>query len=162
MPIDRSKHRNRSFSMTPAQRLRMAYMSLHRVSDACFMRHGVTADQFVLLNTLAEEDGINQKELSLRLSSDQNTVTAMIRLLEARRTIRREIHPTDRRSRSVYITPKGRKLLQLLLRDAKCIHRAMEELLPETEMKAFLAALDQLPVAITAACSRFAPARKRK
>ena len=162
MSIDSGKHGQREFARTPAQRLRMAYISMHRVSDSCFLRHGVTADQFVLLNTLAEEDGINQKELSLRLSSDQNTVTAMIRLLEERQTIRREILETDRRSRSVYITPKGRKLLQILLRDAKCIHRAMEELLPETEMKAFLAALDRLPAAITKAGAAFTRKKKRR
>ena len=38
--------------------LRAAYFGMHRVSDAHFTRHGVTADQFVLLACLAEEDAI--------------------------------------------------------------------------------------------------------
>src|SRR5262249_43479703 len=38
--------------------LRAAYFGMHRVSDAHFSRHGLTADQFVLLACLADEDAI--------------------------------------------------------------------------------------------------------
>jgi MarR family transcriptional regulator, organic hydroperoxide resistance regulator len=154
--------RNSRFAATPAQMLRIAYMSMHRVSDACFLRHGVTADQFVLLNTLAEEDGINQKQLSERLSSDQNTVTAMVRLLEKRKTIRREIPEGDRRSRAVYITAKGRKLLKKLLADAKDIHRALDQLLPAGEMEAFLRALDRIPEVISESSRSSTPRGRRQ
>jgi MarR family transcriptional regulator, organic hydroperoxide resistance regulator len=139
----------RRFASTPAQKLRIAYLSVHRVSDACFLRRGVTADQFVLLSTLAEEDGINQKQLSERLSSDQNTVTAMVRLLERNKMIRREIPEGDRRSRTVYITAKGRKLHKKLLTEAKDIHQALDRLMPDEEMKLFLQVLDRIPEVIT-------------
>jgi MarR family transcriptional regulator, organic hydroperoxide resistance regulator len=138
----------RRFASTPAQKLRIAYLSVHRVSDACFLRHGVTADQFVLLSTLAEEDGINQKQLSERLSSDQNTVTAMIRLLERTKAIRRETPEGDRRSRTVYITAKGRLLHKTLLAEAKDIHRALDRLVPRTDMQLFLQVLDRIPALV--------------
>ena len=145
----------KKFVQTPAQRLRIAYLTMHRIVDACFQKRGVTADQFVLLRTLSEEEGINQKELSQRLSSDQNTVTAMIRLLEARKTIQREIPDNDRRARKVYLTARGRKLLNALLVDSAIISRTMDSFLPPVEMRKFLDALDRIPQVMAEAGTRF-------
>src|SRR5208282_4950435 len=41
-----------------ARALRAAYLALHRQTNACFSRDGVTADQFVLLAALAETNGV--------------------------------------------------------------------------------------------------------
>src|SRR5437868_2636813 len=90
--------------------LRAAYLALHRQSDAHFARHGVTADQFVLLATLAEGDALTQQELARRASSDANTVRAMLLLLEGRGLVARERHPTDGRARSVALTARGRRV----------------------------------------------------
>src|SRR5438067_557518 len=79
--------------------LRAAYFAMHRVSDGHFSRHGVTADQFVLLACLAEEDGIAQQELARRASSDPSTIRAMLLLLEGRRLVARERDPEDNRAR---------------------------------------------------------------
>ena len=38
----------------------------------------MTADQFVLLSALADADGVTQQELVRRVSSDPNTVRAML------------------------------------------------------------------------------------
>ena len=43
---------------------------MHLISDAHFSRSGVTADQFVTLAFLAEQDAIMQQELARRVSSD--------------------------------------------------------------------------------------------
>jgi len=91
--------------------LRAAYLAMHRSSDAHFARHGVTADQFVLLATLARGGyALTQQELARRASSDANTVRAMLLLLEGRGLVARQRHPTDGRARSVALTPKGRRV----------------------------------------------------
>jgi DNA-binding MarR family transcriptional regulator len=94
--------------------LRAAYLALHRRSDARFARHGVTADQFVLLAALADGDALTQRELARRTSSDPNTVRAMLLLLERRGLVVRPQHPTDARARTVALTPKGRRAYQRL------------------------------------------------
>ena len=96
--------------------LRAAYYALHRDSDAHFSRHGVTADQFVLLACLAEDDGISQKELARRASSDPSTIRSMLVLLEGRGLVTRERHPADSRARVVTLTTKGRRLFERLLK----------------------------------------------
>jgi DNA-binding MarR family transcriptional regulator len=88
--------------------LRAAYLALHRRSDAAFAPHGVTADQFVLLATLARGgEALTQRELARRMSSDPSTVRAMLVLLERRGLVEREAHPADARARTVALTAKG-------------------------------------------------------
>ena len=97
-----------------AMGLRAAYWAMHRRTDAHLARHGVTADQFVLLALLAQREAVTQQELVRRASSDANTVRAMLVRLEDRGLVTRARHPTDRRARSVALTRKGRQSYQRL------------------------------------------------
>ncbi|APZ93372.1 MarR family winged helix-turn-helix transcriptional regulator [Fuerstiella marisgermanici] len=94
--------------------LRAAYLTMHRRSDAAFVAHGVTADQFVLLAALSEEEPLTQKELALRMPSDPSTVRAMLVLLEERGLVRRDAHPTDGRARTAALTSAGRRKFRQL------------------------------------------------
>jgi DNA-binding MarR family transcriptional regulator len=105
--------------------LRAAYFGMHRASDAHFSKHGVTADQFVLLACLAEQDGIMQQELARRASSDPSTIRAMLVLLEGRALVTRQRHPDDSRARVVSLTAKGRRLFERLLQTSKPIRTQM-------------------------------------
>ena len=97
-----------------ARALRGAYLALHRQTNDCFAKDGVTADQFVLLSALADEDAVTQQELVRRVSSDPNTVRAMLLLLERRGLVARQRHPSDGRARCVRLTGKGRQVFRKL------------------------------------------------
>jgi len=84
-----------------AMGLRAAYWSMHRQTNAHLAQRGATADQFELLSLLTEQDGITQRELVRRASSDPNTIRAMLLLLEKRGVVARKRHPTDGRGRDV-------------------------------------------------------------
>src|SRR4051794_37014067 len=94
--------------------LRAAYLALHRCSDMQFAKLGVTADQFVLLATLARGDALTQRELARRMSSDPSTVRAMLVLLERRGLVERDTHPTDARARTVALTAEGMRTFRQL------------------------------------------------
>jgi DNA-binding MarR family transcriptional regulator len=98
---------------------------MHRVSDALFSKYGVTADQFVLLACLAEQDAITQQELARRASSDPSTIRAMLVLLEGRGLVARERHPDDNRARVVTLTTKGRRLFERLWKTSEPIRVRM-------------------------------------
>lgn len=97
-----------------ARALRAAYLALHRQTNDCVAKDGVTADQFVLLSALADADGVTQQELVRRVGSDPNTVRAMLLLLESRGLVARQRHPADGRARCVTLTVKGRKVFKKL------------------------------------------------
>jgi DNA-binding MarR family transcriptional regulator len=94
--------------------LRAAYLGMHRLCDAHFSRHGVTADQFVVLVALAEQGEVTQQDLVRRVSSDPSTLRAMLVLLEGRGLVKRDRHPGDGRARSVSLTARGRRLFEKL------------------------------------------------
>src|SRR5579862_3619800 len=89
--------------------LRAAYFAMHRASDSHFVRHGITADQFVLLACLGEQDAVMQQDLVRRAASDPSTIRAMLVLLEGRGLVKRNRHPADGRARAVSLTAKGRR-----------------------------------------------------
>jgi len=105
--------------------LRAAYFAMHRVSDAHFCRSGVTADQFVVLACLADQDAISQQELALRASSDPSTIRAMLVLLEGRGLVTRARHPNDSRARVVTLSAKGRRLFERLWKTSEPIRVQM-------------------------------------
>lgn len=109
--------------------LRAAYLGLHRASEACFARFGVTADQFVLLARLAEGQALTQRELARRMASDPSTVRAMLVLLERRKLVRRQNHPEDARARTVAITPSGQRMFEKLWEAGDPIRSQMFEAL---------------------------------
>ena len=67
-----------------AMSLRAAYWTMHRQTMAILSKRHMTADQFVLLALLSEQDKITQQELVRRASSDPNTIRAMLVLMESR------------------------------------------------------------------------------
>jgi len=112
--------------------LRAAYLALHRRSEARFASHGVTADQFVLLATLARGHALTQRELAGRMPSDPSTVRAMLVLLEKRGLVQRDTHPTDARARTVALTAAGERKFRQLWTAGEAIRSQMfGSLLPD-------------------------------
>jgi len=127
-----------------AMRLRRAYLTLHRAAATHFARHGASVEQYVLLSVLADEDGLTQRQLRDEMDSDDNTIAAMVRVLEQRELIERTRCPDDGRARRVWLTPAGRELQQRLLQSAQPFHRAIEESISPAEVSGLFASLDRI------------------
>ena len=115
--------------------LRAAYMALHRCSDTQFAKLGVTADQFVLLATLARGNALTQRELAARMPSDPSTVRAMLVLLEKRGLVARDTHPTDARARTVALTDAGLRKYRRVWKSGQAIRDQMAGSLSVAETK---------------------------
>lgn len=74
----------------------------------------ITPEQLIVLKELAKKEGISQKELSIRLDKDQNTVKAMIDKLEVKSFIKRKENKLDKRAFSLYLTEKAKKELPII------------------------------------------------
>jgi DNA-binding MarR family transcriptional regulator len=129
--------------------LRRAYLALHRRTDAKFEQFGITADQFVLLATLARGDALTQRELAQRMSSDPSTVRAMLVLLEKRGLVERETHPTDSRARTVALTAAGRRAFGQLWEAGEPIREQMQSVLSPQEGQQLLELLSRLAEVLT-------------
>lgn len=106
-----------------AMALRRAYLTMHRATNACFANFKISADSFTVLTVLAEKGPMTQQDIVHRISSDSNTVSAMIARLEQRNLVSRKTDSRDGRIRMVRLTAQGRKLQRQLWqasRDIRC------------------------------------------
>ena len=131
-----------------AMSLRAAYRSMHRQTNAHLAKCGATADQFVLLSLLYEQDGMTQQELVRQASSDPNTIRAMLLLLEKRGVVARGRHPTDGRARRVTLTRKGRRTHSRLLAEIKPLQKQLSALFRGEEAETLVVFLRRISKAM--------------
>jgi DNA-binding MarR family transcriptional regulator len=125
--------------------LRSAYLAMHRLSDAALLADGgVTADQFVVLCVLAEQDSLTQQALARLTSSDPNTMRAMLVLLEKRALLSRQPHPVDGRARIVVLTSKGRALHARLWKRTQGVRTRLEALFDADESERLIELLGRI------------------
>ena len=107
--------------------LRKSYLAFHRQANALMSEFGITADQFVILNVVANEPGLTQIELVERTASDPNTMAAIVRRLELRGLVVRRSHARDGRARCVSLTAAGRKLQERAYDGLESLRKALWE-----------------------------------
>ena len=76
---------------------------------------GLTYTQYITLVALNEEDGQTVKGLGEKLFLESNTLTPILKKLEAGGHIQRQRDPEDERQVRVSLTPSGRDLLEKAL-----------------------------------------------
>jgi len=124
--------------------LRAAYLAMHRQTNAHLADLGITADQFVCLLVLYDRRGMIQKELAERATSDQNTVGAIVALLEKKGYVKRGEHRRDRRAWFVTITPKGRAVTERGSAALRKVHARVKSRISELEAGVLNALLGRL------------------
>lgn len=132
-----------------AMRLRVAYLALHRRTNAELARFGLTADQFVLLTALSEGDGVTQKELVRRTGSDPNSMSEMLSRLERKALVARERHAEDARARSVTLTKRGRQMQGTLWKGSATLRAELESLFSTDVLNSLVDGLDRIAPAMS-------------
>lgn len=73
-------------------------------------QHGIGKGQYIFLNALYRQEGINQEALSDYLRIDKGTTAKAIKKLEADGYVQRFVSSGDKRSYEIQLTDKGRRL----------------------------------------------------
>jgi DNA-binding MarR family transcriptional regulator len=99
---------------------------------------------FRVLNAVDAVEGQSQGTIGEAIGAPASRMVAIVDELESRGLVERRPHPSDRRIRAVYLTPKGRKLLS---RGRKLAAEHEEELtqgMSERERKQLVALLQKV------------------
>ncbi|GAB3347511.1 hypothetical protein GCM10027566_01960 [Arachidicoccus ginsenosidivorans] len=67
-----------------------------------------------VIGLLWRSDGINQQEISDRLSKDKSSVTYLINALVKRALVKRIEHEKDRRHKLIFLTDKGKQIRKVI------------------------------------------------
>ena len=76
---------------------------------------GVTPEQWSVLSTLWEEEGMHQSRLASKVAKDRHNMTRILNLLEKNGFVEREPSPADKRCHHVYLTSAGKELTPRLI-----------------------------------------------
>ena len=74
--------------------------------------HDLTYAQYIVLMALAEKDNVSITSLANRLGLSKATMTPLLRRLEGRNLLRREMVEGDERQKFIKITSAGRALFE--------------------------------------------------
>jgi len=109
-----------------------------------FEPHGITTEQWAVLQRLAERDGVTQKELASRAEKDQTNMTRILDQLERKGLVVRRPNEEDRRSFLIFGTSKGDRLAAELAPTERAEIEALLEGLPAERIAAFRETLDHM------------------
>ncbi|MBE6723368.1 MAG: MarR family transcriptional regulator [Ruminococcaceae bacterium] len=74
--------------------------------------YNITLEQWVVLSTLAEQENINQKTLSLKSGKDPASLLRILDILERKYLVKRGADKLDRRAFLLQITAQGKSLVE--------------------------------------------------
>lgn len=136
--------------------LRKAWYGLNQVFRRRIKMHGATPDQFTILRLLREGDeaGLSQRNLCELMSSDPNTMAALLSRMEEQGLVERRADERDKRTRRVTATAKGKALFKKLRAIALILQGDILNSIPEERREQFLSDLDT----VAEACRQLADA----
>jgi DNA-binding MarR family transcriptional regulator len=102
---------------------------------------GITPDQFTVMRILLEAGGITQRELTLHMSSDPNTVASLVERMEKAGLLERLPHETDRRAVRLHLQPTGSRKYEQARAVALVLQSEVLGVLPTAAREDFLANL---------------------
>lgn len=107
---------------------------------------GITRREWRVLALLAREDGLLSSELAQRAQLDRARTSRAVTSLVAKKLVRRETGPADRRQARLALTPQGRAVHDQLFPKVRDINRQLLASLKAGEVAQLDAALDALQV----------------
>jgi MarR family transcriptional regulator, lower aerobic nicotinate degradation pathway regulator len=121
---------------------------LQQIAVALFMaetkRFDITPIQYAALLAVRLHPGLDQTALVNIIALDRSTVGDVVTRLESKKLIRRAAGPNDRRTKVMYATASGRRLLRTLDARTKSVERLILAPLNAAERTAFKAMMKRL------------------
>jgi len=134
--------------------LRRAWYGMNQAFRRRIAHLGVTPDQFTAMRTLLEHQGITQRRLTELMSSDANTVAALLERMKRAGLVERRAHQQDRRANSLHLRPLGKAKYEAARDVAVALQMEILGTLPASMRDRFLQNLDAVADACRVAAER--------
>ena len=134
--------------------LRRAWYGMNQAFRRRIAHLSITPDQFTVMRTLLENEGITQRQLTELMSSDPNTVAALLERMEQAGLIARQAHEKDRRAKRLQLQPAGKVKYYAAREVALVLQTEILAALPPRTANLFLANLETVAEACWKAGAR--------
>ena len=134
--------------------LRRAWYGMNQAFRRRIAHLGITPDQFTVMRTLLENKGITQRELTELMSSDPNTVAALLERMEQAGLVERQAHEKDRRAKRLQLQPAGRTKYIAAREVALALQMEILSALPARRRSQFLGDLENVAEACWTAAGK--------
>lgn len=124
----------------PGHVIRRLHQASQAIFDTAMAEAGLdlTSVQFAALSVIEARPGLDQATLASAIAFDRATTGGVIDRLEAKGLVRREVDPSDRRSRRLTIEAAGRRVLAEVLPVVAVVQERMLQGLSAAERKTFM------------------------
>ena len=113
---------------------RARHALMRRLDEEALAACGITSVQLGALFALEKNDGCQLSELATTLGLDGSAVTGLARRLEQAGVVTRQRCESDRRSWRLYLSARGREVLQLGHQSMREVNERITEGLSEAEL----------------------------
>src|SRR5215813_2262544 len=134
--------------------LRRAWYGLNQAFRRRIAHLGITPDQFTVVRTLLENEGISQRKLTELMSSDPNTVASLLERMEQAGLVQRQAHEKDRRAHWLRLKPRGKRKYEAAREIAVAMQAEVLSALPPGAREKFLVELDKVSQACRIAAEK--------
>jgi DNA-binding MarR family transcriptional regulator len=121
---------------------------LQQIAVALFFagtrRFDITPVQYAALFSIREKPGLDQTALAHVIAFDRSTIANVVERLESKKLITRKAGASDRRTKRLYITPAGQKLLAGAIPAVQSVQEMILAPLDPGERDAFMAMLQRM------------------
>ena len=124
--------------------VKLAYIAMRRELDASIRKAGITTTQWQALGVLYHMPGLTHSELVEHMAIEPPSLTSLVNGMERKGWLKRERSETDARVKRLFLTPRGRKLIESLRKATEPIDRRMAAALTDSERDALKSLLRTL------------------
>lgn len=142
MSIDNDTHDVRTSSL--GWMIQRISGQLDKAMEQRLSAHDLTLQQFAVLMTALEYDGLTQSEIGGHFGMPAYTISRAIDHLEKIDLLERRAHPTSRRSHTIHATDRGRDLSQSLFSIVRDVNAELTSSLSKQQVAEFRKLLEVL------------------
>jgi DNA-binding MarR family transcriptional regulator len=113
--------------------VKLAFAAMRREMDASLRASGMTLTQWRSLGMLLHHPGMTHSELVLHLEIEAPSVTSLVNGMERKGWVKRTRSTTDARVKRLFLTPRGKRLIEEARRATAPVEDRMAATLSEEE-----------------------------
>jgi DNA-binding MarR family transcriptional regulator len=114
------------------------------IQQFTYEEHGITPEQFTVLATLIENDGMYQRQICSKTFKDRPNITRIVNILEKADLVKRNEDVNGRKIYKIYITEKGKQIYEKVLPTIINVWGTTVKDIPDGELEVLLKVLEKI------------------